>query len=229
MQITINGQSYNIPVSLMDVTLADRIRYEQQYGKPLKERLKAILDIQDEFEKDLQIMEYQFELANKTLSFFGKIPLDIIEQTAIEEVLIVYYQYLKAISEEVDYSEETYVMESSFTWQDATWELQPPELSDQSKMTFAEFLDAKQLVKNLWELSQDNWEALLMLCCVYLRKEGEEYSDNLINENGERYRLMQSLPLQYALQVGFFFTASMSLYMKTYHYSSQVRAQAFQN
>jgi len=216
MQIRIEGVPYQLPVSLMEITIADRIAFDNTYGKELAEKLKAISEIPEEFDRELSFIEYHCELALKTVSFFGKIPLEVLEQTKMDDVLLIYHQTMKALSADVDFKDESFQLSSEFAWNEELWEVAPPELKHDSAMHFGEFLDAKQWMKNLYEFGNDHWEALLMLCCVYFRKKGERYKPELSAEGGERYQLLQNLPLEYALHVGFFLSGSMSSYLRTF-------------
>lgn len=216
MTITIEGTQYTIPSSLMAITLGDRIEFDKQYGKDLQELLKKISDMKEGPARDLEFTDYHCQLACKTLSFFGKIPLDIIENTAIDEVLTIYHHTMKLMSEDVDFKGPEFILKQEFLWQDEYWQIAPPELKHDSAMTFGEFLDAKQWVKNLWELGQEKWEAILMLCCVYFRKKGERYDKQWAMDGSDRYQLMKSLPLEYALHVGFFLSGTMHGYLKTF-------------
>lgn len=220
MRIKIDGTEYNIPASLLEVTLADRIEYDKAHGKELREKLSLILKQPEGEIRDLDLAEYQCDVACRTLSFFGKIPLDVVRNVKMEEVLIVYYELMQSYSSEANFADESVPLVLKVEWGENEWMIAAPELKNTSSVTFGEFLDAKQAVKNLVEFGNDRWEALLMLCCIYLRKEGEPYNEQLSAENGERYLLMKSLPLQHALQVGFFLSASMSSYISTFHSST---------
>lgn len=236
MEVRIEGVEYNIPSSLMEVTLGERIAFDRQYGKALREQLQKIIDmkggkkvkVEDEemdITKEMDFVEYHCSLACKSVSFFGKIPLHIVESTDIMHVLAVYHAATQAISQDVDFSADHQLVRE-FWWNDEKWVIAPPELSSNSKMSFGEFLDAKQWVKNTYEFSQQKWDALLGLCCVYFRREGEPYSKEMIEEGGQRYKLMETLPLQYALEVGFFLKSSIDFYLKIFHSSDRKTAES---
>lgn len=229
MRIRINGSTYTIPASLMDITLQQRVDFDIQYGKALKKQLAKIIDMKDGIDRELEFTDYHLQLACQTLSFFGKIPLDVVRQTQIEEVLTIYHHSMKGFSEDVDFADQNFQLQHEFNWMDETWQIAPPALKHDSRMDFGEFLDAKQIVKNLFELGDEKWGAVINLACIYFRRKDEEYDEALIKEDGERYRLMQKLPLQYGLHVGFFLRGSMDLYLKTFHSSSQETITAGQN
>lgn len=213
MKITIEGKDHELPASLAAVTLAQRIEFDNQYGKGLREHLKKIIEMKDGLAKDMEFTDYHCQLACKSLSFFAGIPLDVVENTNIEEVLVVYHHTMKGYAADADFANKEFQLQDEFYWNDEIWTISPPELKHDSKMTFGEFLDAKQWVKNLYELGQEKYEALLMLCCVYFRKKNERYTKDLANEGSERYQLLKALPLEYALHVGFFLSASMNSFI----------------
>jgi hypothetical protein len=224
MQLTIEGNTYNLPSSLMQVTLQQRIDYDITYGKGLTERLTRIIDIKDETLKEIEFTGYQMELACKTLAFFGKIPLEVVEKTDVKQVLTVYHHTMKGFSEDVDFANKEELI-SEFEWNGDTWTIAAPELNENSKMTFGEFVTSKQVVQEMVEFGHEKWGALLKLCCIYFRKKGEPYSDDLINEDKERYKLLQTLPLQYALQTGFFLMRSTSSWIDTFLSSGNQEAK----
>lgn len=215
MIITIEGNKYKIPSSISEITLWQRIEFDKKYGIALREQLKKILEIKNEMSKELDFSVYHMDLACKTLSFFANIPLDVIQNTAINEVLTLYHHTMKTLSEDVDFRNDDFKLEHEFSWNDETWTIAAPELKYDSTLTFGELLDAKQWIKNLWELGEEKWEALLMLACVYFRKKGERYHEELAYENGERCQLLKKLPLSIALHVGFFLSVTTNFYMKT--------------
>lgn len=216
MIITIEGTDYELPASLAAVNLGRRIEFDNQYGKDLREKLKKILEMKDGLAKDMEFTDYHCQLACKSLAFFAGMPLNVVENTSIEDVLVVYHQTMKGYAEDVDFANKEFEPLQEFYWNDEAWVIAAPELKHDSKMTFGEFLDAKQWVKNLYELGNDKYEALLMLCCIYFRKKDERYTKDLANENGDRYKLMKTLPMEYALHVGFFLSVSMSSFINLF-------------
>lgn len=215
--ITINGTEYQVPATLHEITLWQRIEFDKKYGKGLKEQLEAITKMPAGPVKELEFTYYHCELAIKTISFFGDVPIDILENTQVDDVLLVYHQTMEGFAQDVDFASKEFELIREFAWADETWVIAPPELDYKNQMTFGEFLDAKQWVKQLYEIGQDKWESLLMLACVYFRKIGEPYGDDMQYEDSERHTLLKKLPLDYALHVGFFLSGSMSSYLKISH------------
>lgn len=216
MRIEIDNRPYEVPASTAEFTLGDRIAFDTAHGPVLRETLERAQAVEEGYERLMAMLEYHCELACRTLSHFAGIPLGVVQQTKTDEVLAIYQTVMESYSEEVDFAGEGFRLEQSFEWRGELWEVAPPELKHESVMTFGEFLDAKQWMKNLYELGQGKWEALLMLCCVYLRKKGEAYREELTRLDGERYRLMQHVPFSMALHVGFFLSASMDSFLQTF-------------
>ena len=222
MKIKINEQEYDLPSSLAAVTLQQRIDFDKQYGKELRKELAKIIDMKDERLKELEFTDYHCKLACQSLSFFAGIPLDVVYNTAIEEVLGLYHNLMKGYAEDYNWREKEFELKSEFAWEDAIWELAPPELKQESKMTFGELIIAKQTIQNMMEFGDGQWGPLLPLCCIYFRKKGEAFSEEFTNEDSDRYKLMKTLPLEYAIHVAFFLSGSLSTYLNTFQYSSQV-------
>jgi hypothetical protein len=230
MKITIDGRDYNLPASLSAISLAQKIEYDQKHGKDLRAQLKKISDIKEGIAKEIEFNDYHFQLACKSLSFFAGIDLEVVYNTAIEDVLIIYHKAMQGYAEDVDFAAKEFDLKNEFVWNDEIWMVAAPALKHDSKMTYGEFLDAKQWVKNLYELGEDKYEALLMLCCVYFRKKDEPYTKELSNDGGDRYQLLKSLPLEYALHVGFFLSSSMNSCIQIFHSLGQAeKEEADQN
>lgn len=218
MIITIEGKDYSLPVNFSEITLSQRIEYDRQYGKELRDRLTKLIETPDEVE----FAEYQADVACKTLSFFGKIPLETVQATAIEDVLAIYTEVLEELAVEINFSGEM-ALYSEFVWNKEDWVIAPPELKQDTKMSFGEFIDAKQSVQNMQDTGEERWGALLPLCCIYLRKKGEKYDKDFVIEGGQRMELMKTLPLSIAIQVGFFFHLSTNMWLSTSRFFGQAR------
>lgn len=225
MQININGIDYTLPSSLMGITLQKRIEFDTTYGKKLREQLIKIADIDDPVTKENEFTAYHLELACKTLAFFANIPLQTVEQTDMKEVLLVYHNMMRSFSEDADFTNKEHPLEHRFTWNNEQWRIAEPELKNNSSMTFGEFITAKQVVHDLIEYGNEKYGALLKLCCIYFRRVEEAFDEVLVDEEGDRYKLMQTLPLQYALHVGFFLNDSMHTWIDTFLFSGKAEAK----
>lgn len=195
MIITIEGIEYKIPATLSEITLNERIEFDRVYGKDLREQRKTLI------ENEEGETEYLIDAACKALSFYGKIDLEIVQQTAIEDVLVIQREVLHEFTADFDFNDPEMVV-SEIEWKGETWMIAPPELTNMSEMKFGEFLDSKQSVQNCQDQGEEIWGALLPLCCIYLRKKGEKYTESLLT--GEREKLMKTLPLDHAMRVFFF-------------------------
>lgn len=223
--VTINNKQYHIRTSLMEITLQQRLDWDIQYGGYFKKQLEDILKIEDELAKEIDYYAYTIELAVKTISFFNDIPLDVVENCDLNQVLALYHTSIYLMSEDTDFHNKEIADVTHVQWNGQDWEIQPPFLNNTSEMTAGEFIQAKQIISNVYEIGQQKWQALLPLCCIYLRKKGESYSDALISEEGERMKLMRELPLQHALSVAFFLSDSMNLFMNTFRFSESQEAE----
>jgi hypothetical protein len=214
MTLTLNDQPITLPESL---TLGQRIEFEQLYGGELAMMAKNILEMEDELEKDIELMQFQYEKAIRIFSFFTCVTLEAIRESDFEEQVYANYdRYLAPLFED----SEPETQQTEFTWQGETWVLSKPELKHGSSMQFGEVIDAKQVVKDKIENGAGLWEYMLPVCCIYLRKQGEDYDDMFLYEGSERMELMKSLPVDIAMHVIFFFASSTSSYKITSLYFS---------
>jgi hypothetical protein len=221
MKLTIEGKEYDLPASLAYVTLQQRIDYEQQHGKALREQLKKTIDMKAGPLQEMEFTDYHYQLACRSLSFFAGIPLDIVHNTAIDEVLAVYHGTMKSYADDQNFQDKEFELNNEFSWNGDTWTIAPPELKPDSKMTFGEFITSKQIVQNMVDLGDEKWGALLPLCCIFFRKKEEAFNEEFSTEGSERYELMKSLPLQYALHVAFFLNVCQISWLNTSQYSGK--------
>lgn len=221
MKLTIEGKEYDLPASLAYVTLQQRIEFDQQHGKGLREQLKKIIDMKDGPLQEMEFTDYHCQLACKSLSFFAGIPLDIIYNTAIDDVLAIYHGTMKSYADDIDFQNKEFVLNDHFDWNSELWTIAAPELKPDSKMTFGEFITSKQVVQNMVDLGDEKWGALLPLCCIFFRKKDELFKEEFATEGNERYELMKSLPLQHALHVAFFLNVSQTSWLNTSQFSGK--------
>lgn len=211
MQILVNDTLVNIPSSLSEITLEERIRFHDQYGASLDEEITRITAMEEGQLKDLEWSHFHIDIACKTFSFFSGIDLDIVREAESLTTIMQIYNIVKTCLIEEPELEAT----TTFNWKGEIWKIQPPILQADSAITFGEFIDSKQILQDMYELGAGKWDSLLRLCAIYLRKQGEGYEKTFALDNSPRLELMKSLPMDIALHVGFFLTNSMHIYWNT--------------
>lgn len=222
MKFEYKGSQYEYPATLDQVTLQQRIDFHNLYGRTFDENLLRIAEIEDLTEREIQLTELKVLFAVQSFSFFTGLSLDVIQaEFELSQVMNVYNTSLTMMLDE----EAQLKPQDSYLFNDEEWVIAPPIVSPQSKFTFNEFLTSKEIVRQLEQVGQKKWEALLHLCCIYLRKPGEAFNEDFVDPDGERLELMRKLPMNIALQVGFFLTVSMTSFMQLLQ-SSSVVAQA---
>ncbi|MVT11368.1 hypothetical protein [Chitinophaga tropicalis] len=220
MRLTINDNQVIIPSSLSEFTLGQRIAFQEEYGNELDTWAKTILEMEDGQEKELEFTSFQIEKMFRTFAFFaGCTPESLQESEFVDDIANIYYSCLTLLFEQ----EEQIELQPEYIWKGETWVLHPPHLQHGDKMTFGELIDAKQIVKDLSELGKSHWDKLLRLCAIYLRKPNEEYHESFVYADSERIEMMKELPMDIALAVGFFLTASINIYIK--HFLSSPPAE----
>jgi hypothetical protein len=213
IEFKINGETYAFPSTLREITLQRRVDFQKQHGDALKKELKRVAEIKNDTLRDLEFTVYHSDFACRSVAFYGGVPLDIIRNTSMDDVFAVYNAVTNIYSEETDFSKPEHVIQHDIEWKGELWEIAPAELKQDSTMSFGEVIDSKQIVQNIYDLSEDRWESLLYLCCVFLRKKGEPYSKLLAAEGSPRLQIMRELPLDLALNVGFFLTGLIGSYL----------------
>jgi len=200
MQILVNDKLIDLPTSLSSITLGERIRFHDQYSGSLDEEITRITAMEEGPLKDLEWAHFNIDIACKTFSFFSGIDLTVVREAESLTTIMQVYSIVKAsLLEEPELEEKT-----TFNWKGEIWEIQPPTLQADSKITFGEFIDSKQILQDMHAVGVGKWDSLLRLCAIYLRKQGEAYEKTFALENSPRLELMKTLPMDIALHVGFF-------------------------
>lgn len=214
MQVWVNDKWITLPSRLKDITLKQRIDFQAQHGDLLDQMYKSVLLIEDEFDRELELTQYQIERMFRTLSFYLNCTVEALKETEFIGTIVGAYTASVGMLQE----EELFIEANglySFEWNNENWILHAPELKNGDKMSFGEFVDSKQIIQNMIALGKNRWECLIPLCAIYLRRDGESYEESWLYEGSERLALMQTLPLDIALQVGFFLSSSLNMLANT--------------
>lgn len=212
MRININDKEVVFPSSLSEYTLGQRIAFQKEHGDLLDKMLDSILAMPDDEKRELEMVEFHLQKMFRTFAFFAGCTLEAVQDAKfVDDVASIYYSCLAVLFEEEDKMEP----QRSFTWKGEEWELSAPELKHGDKMKFGSFIDGKQVVSNMADLGHSKWEAMLPLCAIYLRKKDEEYQQEFLYEGSDRMGEMKDLPMDIAMQVGFFLNNIINFYLTT--------------
>ena len=212
MRVVINDKEVVIPSSLSEITLGQRIDFHNQYGKELDQMLTSIMEMEEGPERELEVAQYHFERMFMTFGFFAGVePEALKESKFIDDIANIYYSSLQVLFED----ENNLDPQRLFNWKGEVWEIAPPLLSQSSKMKFGEIIDSKQIVQDLIELGAGKWEMMQKLAAIFLRKQDEPYRKEFMYEDSERLQLMRELPMDIALQIGFFLSSSINFCQNT--------------
>lgn len=218
MEFQYNGQTYNYPSTLEEITLKQRIDYHNTIGQEYDERLEELKELEDEAERGIEFADLQMDVACKTFAFFTGIPVEEIkEKFELGQVLNVFNVCLTVLLNEEKVLE---LQPEGYDFLNEKYFIQSPQITPASDMTFNELLTSKEVTRQLNKLGHGKHEALQYLCCVFLRKKDEPFSEELAMRGGQRWEAFASLPLSIAYAVGFFLSSSMSTYSKTLAYLS---------
>lgn len=224
MRVTINNKEVIIPSSLSEFTLGQRIDFHNQHGRLLDEMLDSILQMEDEYFREIDLVEWRTQKMYRTFSFFAGMTIeDLIESAFVDEVAKIYHASLAVMLAE----EENMELQQEFIWKGEQWQLAPPEFTRKTNIKYGELIDAKQIIKDMVEMGRGKWEYMVKLCAIFFRKKGEAYDESFVEEDSDRLKLMHELPMNIALQVGFFLSGLINISMTLLKFSAnQEQSQA---
>lgn len=172
--------------------------------------------MEDGTEKELELAQLHFERMFRTFAFFAGVTPDVLKESKfVDDIANIYYSSLAVLFED----EKALEPQRVFDWKGDVWEISPPVLSQSSKLKFGEVIDSKQIVQDMIALGAGKWEVMQKICAIFFRKKDEAYHKSFVYEDSDRLLLMRELPMDIALQVGFFLTSSMNFYLNTSTYS----------
>jgi len=204
---TLNNQRYTHPETCEDVTIQQVIEfYRDVYPtrptlmvelsdvlnqEPINE--KRVTAIEKKMQSKVWISSHLYPYMCRVVHHFCNVPHEALSKTSPDHLEYLYHHCIGAMRNpsEVQYK-QFYLIDGEI------YKL-PTKLMSQS--TLQEFAEAAQYEENAQLVKDGNWEGLLNVCSVILRKEDEEYSEYVYERNRERFK---TLPLQTLYEVGFF-------------------------
>lgn len=222
-----NGNDYNLPENLMEITLGQRIDFWEKYDKTHEAEIRAIYEKNMPKDGKSEVTELTIEDADRlsvidierainAYSYFGNIQKEIVENEIEFQTVYGYYCEVlqNLITDDIRIPEKR-----EFEWRGEKWSIPKPTLENGDGKSTREVLTSfnilSQTDRMLKEYAIGKVHILLNLCCIWLKKDGDVFTIDSMREDSERYKLFKELPLEIALQVGFFLRYSWSLYMRT--------------
>lgn len=201
MILKLNDTEIQIPQTFGDITLGQRIELHALYGRDLAARANDIGQMDEGEDKEIALAELTLDRMFQVFAYFAGCTVEAVKQSDyVDQVATVYFGALAPLLEEPSAADS-----NVFVWDGVRWYLPHHELKHGDLMTFGEFIDAKQLVKDHIETGGDGLEYLPKICAVFLRKEGEPYQESFLYEQSDRLQLMHSLPMDIAASVASWF------------------------
>ncbi len=210
---TLNNQKYAHPETCEDITIQQVIEFyrdvcptrpalmlemsEAVSEEPINE--KRVTAIEKKMQSKVWISTQLYPYFVRVVHHFCRVPLSDLDLIKPQSLEYLYHHCIGAMRNpgEVQYK-QLYLIDGE------VYKL-PTKLMSQS--TLQEFAEAAQYEENAQIVSkgrQDShefYEGLLNVCSVILRKENEEYSEDVYERNRKRFK---TLPLQTLYEVGFF-------------------------
>lgn len=204
---TLNGTKYTHPEDCQDVTVQQVIEFyrdvyptrpalileltEAVNEEPINENRVAA--IEKKMQSKVWISAHLYPYMCRVVKHFCGVDGITLGQTSPAHLEYLYHHCIGAMRNPGDVQyKQLYLIDGE------VYKL-PTKLMSQS--TLQEFAEAAQYEENAEQIKDGNWEGLLNVCSVILRKENEEYSEEVYNRNRDRFR---TLPLQTLYEVGFF-------------------------
>jgi len=200
IEISINGENYNIPSGWVDISLRTYI----QYAKTVLPKTPQILQqIQGERKaakrKELynSITDtiYNAELLPhfaRTISALSDVPLTVLFECEVEQVERLYNMLLSTLKQpEYEYQESIEIQGETFYF--------PKRLMAGS--TLGEYVEAAQFEKVIHDANGNEMEAIAKVACCLLKKEGEKFNGQVPEE---REPFFLDMTMDAAWRISFF-------------------------
>ena len=211
----LNNQQYTHPETCEDVTIQQVIEFyrdvyptrpalmlemsEAVREEPINE--KRVAAIEKKMQSKVWISNQLYPYFVRVVHHFCRVPVDVLGDKKMNPAHLeyLYHHCIGAMRNPGDVQyKQLYLIDGE------VYKL-PTKLMSQS--TLQEFAESAQYEENAEIASKGRpdthefYEGLLNVCSVILRKEGEEYSEEVYERNRKRFK---TLPLQTMYEVGFF-------------------------
>jgi hypothetical protein len=210
LRIRINNEPYSIPLSVDDISIEKHLALSKAESD-MPEKLKAILDETDSdkrvwMSKRVKKTEYAKEFLPyyaTAISIMSGVPIHLLlgdkehEGAPVAMLEAWYWKIMSAYGKfEIDETVSSFVIEGE--------EYFLPE-NGMANSTFGEFAEAAQYEDFAADVAAGNMAAIPKVMAVLLKKKGEKYNPDLLDEKvEERSKLFLSAPLSVAYNTAFF-------------------------
>lgn len=177
----------NVEEKLLDARNMEQSELEQVLNEYdiLKESISTGKGLKEYTEWKMRVVELFTGLEYDTMKGRKGISADSLDQLyAIIEDALAVKNYDEKIIDSIDIDGEAYY------------------IADSSAMTLGEFLEAAQVEEMTAKMGKGSYEAMVDIAAILLRKEGEDYSDEIYERNKARF---MTLDMQTVSRIAFFF------------------------
>lgn len=225
MQIEVNGELKHIPSDFGVITLGKFIDWQNQHGKALDKELSEVLlkEYDDDLQLEFAVDDHLMREAIAWYSFWTDCDFSDIQKHPQASEMFEQYKLTRCLLKESEKRAESFP--ATYQWEGEDWVIQNFTVNPQSDMSFNEIVTSKEVLRQLVEMDKGRWDSLPYLACIFLRKKGEPFTDELIYNDGERMKLFKTLPMDIALSVGFFLISCVNIWRQTSQFSKVAEAQ----
>lgn len=213
MQITINDTAFEVPFDTSKITLGQFMQYHDEYGRDLNKLLSNLQkkEFEDETEKIIELDDFLNKEALAWFSFWTKTDLFEVQDEPFTAPLLQAYRQLRSL---IMPEEAKFPLEVQFN--NETWMIPDYKVTPASTIDFNEIVTPKEILRQLKTLEKDKYDALPYLCAIFFRKKNERFADEMVDNEGERMTLMNTLTLNVAFQVAFFLNSYQNISLTTF-------------
>lgn len=218
MQITINDTAFEVPFDTSKITLGQFMQYHDEYGRDLNKLLAIIQakEFTDDTEKIIEMDDFLNKEALAWFSFWTKTDLFEVKDEPFTLPLLHTFRQLRQL---IMPEEAKFPVKVQFN--DETWVLPDYKVTPSSNIDFNEIITPKEILRQLKTIEKDKYDALPYLCAIFLRKEDEAFTDEMIDDEGPRMALINELPLNVAFNVAFFLNSYQNISSKLFLFSME--------
>lgn len=203
MIIVIDNHEINVPDSITDLTLRDRIEYDVHFGDDLNKLFDEIVGDKemDEPTRELKLAELYIDRVHKTVAFFGECEIDDVQKIRFDGLSKLYETHLKQFIEIPKTRDDG----NSFLINDILYWLPDTSLLPSTEITFIEFITSREVTRNMSSTSSEKLTAIAYIGAIFFRPDGDKFDETKMDPNSGLVEMIMDLPFITAIQIGLWF------------------------
>jgi hypothetical protein len=199
------------PLHLHEITLSQWVDFWHKYGQSLDRRFRALQQLPQGSEQRAQAyLLYDLDNTIQQYAHYTDTPLDEVMKYELKDLCTLQGKSFISLKQE----EVTLNIHQVFDWNGYGWQIKPIFDKPTNQLTRQQFEHSQDIALIYSDCQDGKREAIYELCAAFMRKVNEPFSSELVDQSGERVRLMQSLPMNMATAVRLYTEQSINLWLK---------------